>query len=149
MAVFRSDLYYRIGVIEVPVAPLRERRDDIPLLALRFFDDLTGHADRRLEGFTPAALEALTTFDWPGNVRQLRNVVEHAVVLGEGPTITRAGLPTSVVPPTSGAAAPDDDPTLVRLPSSLAELERRAIDAALHATGGHNAKTAELLGSTG
>lgn len=133
-------------MIEVPVAPLRDRRDDIPLLAQRFLDDLAAHAGRRLEGFTPAALEALTAYDWPGNVRQLRNVVEHAVVLGEGPTVTRADLPTSIVPPARAATVPDDDPTLVRLPMSLDDLERRAIEAALHTTGGHKARTAELLG---
>jgi len=84
---FRSDFYYRINVISVRLPPLRERLEDIPLLASYLLDGQAREAGRRIEGFTPEALEVLTAYAWPGNVRELKNVVERAVIIARGQMI--------------------------------------------------------------
>jgi transcriptional regulator with PAS, ATPase and Fis domain len=94
---FRKDLYFRLGVVSVEMPPLRERREDIPLLAAHF---LTRHAQgigRTLRGIAPDALARLIGYDWPGNVRELENAIEYAVVLGAGEYITPDDLPESVL----------------------------------------------------
>src|SRR5687768_11005175 len=84
---FREDLYYRLHVIAVPIPPLRDRRDDVPLLAEHFLKLYAARNGRQLAGFSRAAAEALARYDWPGNVRELENTVERAVVLSRGTTI--------------------------------------------------------------
>jgi DNA-binding NtrC family response regulator len=98
---FREDLYYRLSVIHVDVPPLRDRLDDVPLLAEFFLARLRGQAGRRISGFAADALAAMTRYAWPGNVRELRNAVERAVVLGDRDQIIAADLPPQVL-----AAAP-------------------------------------------
>jgi DNA-binding NtrC family response regulator len=93
---FRSDLYFRITVVTVPLPSLRERRDDIAMLAERFLADLVGSAGRRVTGMSPATLQLLRAYAWPGNVRELRNVIEHALVLGDGPVIEPSDLPAEL-----------------------------------------------------
>src|SRR5262249_16885689 len=78
---FREDLYYRIHVIPIYLPPLRERREDIPLLAHYFLQRFHGESRKPIQGFTPEAMQRLMTYDWPGNVRELSNVIERAVVL--------------------------------------------------------------------
>ncbi len=85
---FREDLYYRLNVVMLEMPPLRERREDIPLLANRFLTEQTQHSRKRIRGFTTEAMETLVSAAWPGNVRQLRNVVEQCVVLSTTPLIT-------------------------------------------------------------
>jgi two-component system response regulator GlrR len=84
---FREDLYYRLNVVTLTLPPLRERREDIPLLARHFLAALTDKYDRRIHGFAPDALEMLVAADWPGNIRQLHNVLEQCVALCTTPTI--------------------------------------------------------------
>jgi DNA-binding NtrC family response regulator len=99
---FREDLYYRLSVIHIEVPPLRERLDDVPLLADFFLARFRGQAARRISGFAPDALAAMTRYAWPGNVRELRNAVERAIVLGDREQIIAADLPPQVL----AAAAP-------------------------------------------
>jgi len=94
---FREDLYYRLGVITIEVPPLRERLDDVPLLAEHFLARFRHQAARRIRGFSPGALAAMTRYAWPGNVRELRNAVERAVVLGERDVIVPEDLPPQVL----------------------------------------------------
>nr|HEX4317929.1 sigma 54-interacting transcriptional regulator [Kofleriaceae bacterium] len=100
---FREDLYYRLSVIFVEVPPLRERLDDVPLLADHFLARFRGHAPRRIGGFSAEATAAMQRYAWPGNVRELRNAIERAVVLGEREVIVPQDLPPQVL---AQAAAP-------------------------------------------
>jgi transcriptional regulator with GAF, ATPase, and Fis domain len=99
---FREDLYYRLSVIHIDVPPLRDRLDDVPLLAEFFLARFRSQAPRRISGFAPDAIAAMTRYAWPGNVRELRNAVERAVVLGDREQITAPDLPPQVL----AAAAP-------------------------------------------
>jgi len=99
---FREDLYYRLAVIQIDVPPLRERLDDVPLLAEHFLARFRGQAARRVHGFSPDALAAMTRYAWPGNVRELRNAIERAIVLGDRELIMPQDLPPQVL----AAAAP-------------------------------------------
>jgi DNA-binding NtrC family response regulator len=166
---FREDLYYRLSVIQTDIPPLRERLDDIPLLAEFFLARFRGQAARRIAGFSPDALAAMSRYGWPGNVRELRNAVERAIVLGDSPQIVAADLPPQLLaaappltrpsPPTpplgsptapSPAPAPPPPrptppPAALAKPASLRELEKHGIVAALAATGGNKAQAAALL----
>ncbi|WXB14104.1 sigma 54-interacting transcriptional regulator [Pendulispora albinea] len=149
---FRSDLFFRISVVSASVPPLRERGDDLLLLAQQILLDFAPSTGRRIDGFSPEALAAIRRYPWPGNVRELRNAIEHAVVLGDGPWIAPSDLPVAVngvhEPSVNGASAQaaGEDPFIVRLPASLEWVERRAIDAALLQTNGNRTKAAALLG---
>ena len=94
---FREDLYYRLSVITIEVPPLRDRLDDVPLLAEFFLNRFRHQAARRLSGFAPDALAAMTRYAWPGNVRELRNAVERAIVLGDRDQIVAQDLPPQVL----------------------------------------------------
>ena len=94
---FREDLFYRLSVIQIDVPPLRERLDDVPLLADHFLARFRHQAARRISGFAPDALAAMTRYAWPGNVRELRNAVERAIVLGDREQIVAADLPPQVL----------------------------------------------------
>jgi DNA-binding NtrC family response regulator len=141
---FRSDLFFRISVVTVRVPSLRERGEDILVIAERVLADLAASAPRRIEGFTPKALESLRRYTWPGNVRELRNVLERALVLGEGPRIDDVDLPESIRSATATPSA--DGNRTVTLPARLDWLEERAIAAALESTGGNRTRAAALLG---
>lgn len=94
---FRSDLYYRLNVIAIQVPPLRERREDIPLLASYFLSRIAGKAQRKIHGFSPAARRCLCTYDWPGNVRELENAIERSAVLGSSELIEVEDLPETLL----------------------------------------------------
>jgi len=94
---FRDDLYYRLSVLNIYLAPLRERREDIPLLVRRFIRELARAHDRTFRGITPEALERLVNAPWPGNVRQLRNLIESMVVLAPGAEIRANDIPGDVL----------------------------------------------------
>ena len=94
---FRKDLYYRLDVVPIVLPSLRERREDIPLLANYFMQRFSREAKKNFTGISQPAMEQLLTYDWPGNVRELANVMERSIVLGAGPKITPNDLPTRVV----------------------------------------------------
>lgn len=142
---FRRDLYFRLRVVEIAVPPLRKRQEDIGLLAEHFLERFAREVGRRIEGFTPAAIEAMRGYHWPGNIRELRNCVERAVVLAPADRIDTSDLALSTL-----AAAGDTgkmSPVLSRFePETLAEVERRHVLATLESTGGNKTKAARLLG---
>jgi DNA-binding NtrC family response regulator len=135
----REDLFYRISAISVHLPPLRERRDDIMPLANSFLKRYAAQANRTLRGFTAQAVERLTSFDWPGNVRQLQNEIQRAVLLSEGPEVNVTDLSISDIKfiPTEGH---DTNFTL------LEGVERNAIIQMLKETGGNKLETAKRLG---
>jgi DNA-binding NtrC family response regulator len=94
---FRDDLYYRLNVLNIYLAPLRERREDIPLLVRRFIREFGKAHDRTFRGITPEAMQRLVTAPWPGNVRQLRNLIESMVVLAPGAEIRAADIPADIL----------------------------------------------------
>jgi len=138
---FREDLLYRLSVLQTQIPPLRERRDDLPLLCQHFLKVIGESVGRRIDEVSPAAAEVLARYRWPGNVRELRNVVERALVLGSGPVLEVDDLPPELLH--AAPAIPADPSAPVR---PLVELEREAIVGALAATGGNKARAAALLG---
>jgi two-component system, NtrC family, response regulator HydG len=139
---FREDLYYRLAVIAVTLPPLREHRSDIPLLAQHFLKRYEGQAVRPLRGFTQAAMQALESYHWPGNVRQLENVVHRAVVLCRGDRIDLVDLPDEV---RSAETVPARE-IVIPVGTPLEEIERRVIHETLRHTGGDKTLAARLLG---
>ena len=124
---FRTDLFYRLNVVPLRMPPLRERREDIPALAMHFLDLYARRLGRQLRGFTPETMRHLESYDWPGNVRELQNVVERLCVLATGPEVI--GEPTVTLP--SGARQPDGASG-----DSLRMVEKRHIEATLEAAAG-------------
>jgi DNA-binding NtrC family response regulator len=144
---FRQDLYYRLRVFELGLAPLRERPEDVSEMALRFLDDLAKESDTR-KTFTPEALQLLAGYSWPGNVRELRNVVHSASILA-GAEIGVDHLPSELrgAPGASNVSHPQDDRVLrVAVGTSLADVERQLIEATLRSCSGNKTRTAEILG---
>ncbi|PIE05079.1 MAG: transcriptional regulator [Spirochaetales bacterium] len=137
---FREDLYYRLNVVNIHLPALRERADDIPLLAARFLEDVARDNGKDVQGFEPKAAMALRSYSWPGNIRELRNVVESAVVMSRNKYITPEDLPPQVTN--------RDDDGGVRIPLGLpmAEAEKIILRANLNALGGNKSRTAEVLG---
>jgi two-component system response regulator PilR (NtrC family) len=143
---FRADLYYRLNVIEIRLPPLRQRRDDLPLLVDHFVARFTRDQDKAITGLTPAAMKRLEEHDFPGNVRELENVIERAVALTNGPAIDVDVLP-SWKPRADKPAAPDTFPDDgVDLDRLVAEYERGIVQQALDRAGGVRKRAAALLG---
>jgi DNA-binding NtrC family response regulator len=143
---FREDLYYRLKVVTLRIPPLRERPGDIAQLAEHFlglFSQEHGKASRRLSA---GALEILARYPWPGNVRQLRNVIESAVVFSQGEEITPADLPIEVRESSAVSATGSPVQAVVGEPRTMADIERQAILETLERTGGHRGKAADILG---
>ena len=152
---FREDLFYRLNVIRIHVPPLRERRDDIPLLAKHFLSHYCGKHGKREMLLSPDALAAMTAHEWRGNVRELRNLMERCTLLATGKEVTRAGLLSvwkGSGPLGEGEAGPAFElrvpvsPERPDLKAAVRELERQLIRIALERTGGSRPKAAELLG---
>jgi two-component system response regulator HydG len=99
---FREDLYYRLNILPIHLPPLRDRLEDVPLLAAHFLEGHDRRGGARVEGFTAEALGALMRYDWPGNVRQLENAVERALAVVDGPRIPLEALPDEVLSRASG-----------------------------------------------
>jgi DNA-binding NtrC family response regulator len=135
----REDLFYRISAISVHLPPLRERREDIMPLANNFLKRFAAQANRPIKGFTPAAIERLTAFEWPGNVRQLQNEVQRAVLLSEGEEVDSTDLSISK------ARTSTDEPQDTNF-TLLEGVERNAIIQMLKETGGNKLETAKRLG---
>ena len=140
---FRADLYFRISAFVIPVPPLRDRRSEIGPLAARFARELSAELGDRIAAIGPEALEALQVHDWPGNIRELRNVIERAVVLSGGAKIELHHLPDRLREQAAGGA-PLERPFDVR--QRVADVERGAVVAALEATAGNQTQAARKLG---
>ena len=146
---FREDLYYRLHVVPVTLPPLRARRDDIPLLAEHFVAKLRSRTRSRATAVAPAAMERLVDYDWPGNVRQLENVIERALVLAEGDVLEAGDLPLLVNvngsrPGPSGAPG-DATADGIDLARAIDDLEESVIRQVLARTGGNKSAAARLL----
>jgi DNA-binding NtrC family response regulator len=137
---FRQDLYYRLGVVIINLPPLRDRREDIPLLIERFLKIAMSKAAKQID-LTPAAVESLATYNWPGNVRELENMIERQVVFSRGSRIDVGDLPPTVTPraPALEKRLFDDLPT-------LEEIERRYLLHVLEQVGNNRTRAAEVMG---
>lgn len=145
---FREDLFYRLDVYSIMVPPLRERREDVPLLAQTFLKELSAEMNKHVTGIAPGALEILMRYSWPGNIRELRNCLERAVLSCKGETVDATDLPQSLLTSQDAATAktPAWEGNGSDLDEWLAEVERRAIQQALAQTNGVQAHAARLLG---
>ncbi len=157
---FREDLYYRLNVVPISLPPLRERRDDIPLLVQSFLDKYNRKLNKRIEGIEPEAVEALQAHNWPGNIRELENLMERTVLFCEGDRIEVEDLPESIRR-AAGLAVPVPAATTVAGPAAVATvpdasmkdivkeaaaaLERDLITKALEETGGNVTQAAKKL----
>lgn len=137
---FREDLFYRLNVVHIQVPPLRERKDDIPLLVASFLEEFAKENNKKITGIDARARSALYKYNWPGNIRQLRNCIESAVVMCSGSEITLEDLPPSV----SGAS--DTDMISIPVGITLAEAEKILIQQNLAVNKGNKSKTADILG---
>ena len=142
---FRQDLYYRVNVVTIHLSPLRERIGDIPLLAQHFLDNHCRRAGRTILGFQDDAMRLLQGYAWPGNVRQLENVIERAVILTKNATIAVEDLPDNVRS-FADAQGGDGDGRILPLKTALERPEREIILRALRTFGGSRHATADALG---
>ena len=149
---FREDLFYRLNVVALPVPPLRERKEDIPLLAQHFLQLFSTQNGKRIKGFTPQAMEKLSKYSWPGNIRELMNAVERAVVLSHAEYLDADELALLMGDnSTAGNAAQGGKETNIAGPAEnlpLEQVEKRSILEALTACGGNKSEAARRLGIT-
>jgi two-component system response regulator HydG len=145
---FREDLYYRLKVVKLRVPPLRERVDDIPLLAQHFLAMYAKKNRKTVKGFTPLAMDTLLKYDWPGNVRELENTMERAVILLRGDYVTEKELPFSITKTPALENGSTGSQRILVESRSLDEIEKEAIIATLETTGGNKSETARRLGIT-
>ena len=148
---FRDDLYFRLNVIPFHVPPLRERREDIPLLARHFVGVLSAEHGRRPRAIAPEALAALSRLPWPGNVRELRNIIERLVIMAPGDSIERRHLPSTLLESLPAEEPPAAEPPAEgggggRLSDAREAFERGYILAKYRECGGNMSRTAEALG---
>ena len=137
---FREDLYYRLNVVHIEVPPLRERKEDIPLLMSSFLEEFNREDKRTIEGFSPAARKAMYAYSWPGNIRQLRNTIESAVVTCRGKVIDTGDLPEQIVAENRAGEVS------IRLGVTLSEAEKTVIMSTLDFCEGNKTKASEMLG---
>lgn len=140
---FRQDLYYRLNVVTIDMPPLRQRKEDIPQLARYFLQRYAERNRKAVQGFTPQAMDLLIHYAWPGNIRELENAVERAVVLLTGEYISERELPLAIAG-TSVSDAPHGEDII----QPLVEVEKEAILVALEKTGGNKTEAARQLGIT-
>ncbi|MFM8478875.1 MAG: sigma-54-dependent transcriptional regulator [Planctomycetaceae bacterium] len=147
---FREDLYYRLNVVSIYLPPLRERQGDIPLLMEHFLREISRRMGREVQGFSRSARKALLAYHWPGNIRQLRNVIERMLVLDSDGVLDVDGLPPEIAvlvrdqPAESAVEAPTGADGLVGKP--IADVERHYIYRALELTNGNREEAATMLG---
>ncbi|MCF7816641.1 MAG: sigma-54 dependent transcriptional regulator [Kiritimatiellales bacterium] len=137
---FREDLFYRLYVVVITLPPLRDRQDDVLLLLSHYLAVFNAENGKQIEGFTPAAVDVLSAYGWPGNIRELRNLVERMVVLSRGKLLDVKDIPVQVREQASGGEIKIDADLTVD------EMEKRMIVQALEKTGGNRTKAAEKLG---
>src|SRR5512134_1886520 len=138
---FREDLYFRLHVFTIVLPPLKERREDIPLLVHHFIEKFNAETGKHVQGVSPAALAVLQGYAWPGNIRELRNTVERAMILTDGEVIGEEHLP-----PDMQASRPEAATLRVPLGIPIEKVEKEYILASLQKNGGNKARTAEILG---
>jgi two-component system response regulator HydG len=136
---FREDLYYRLNVIPIMIPPLRERKNDIPLLAKHFHGIYSAANSKAIRGFSEEVMQIFLDYDWPGNVRELQNVVEHGVILAKGDMITQIDLPHNLKESFPRAEADI---------ASLKDTEKNLILKVLSETEGNKYQAAKILGIT-
>ena len=142
---FREDLYYRLNVVSIDMPPLRERKEDIPALTTFFISRFSGELKKKIDGISPDAEKMLMRYNWPGNIRELENAIERAMLLTESPTITVSDLRLGEAVTT---AADADASPFVHIPPAgiaLEEIERRALIEALKMSNWVQKDAAELL----
>ncbi|MDA8387847.1 MAG: sigma-54 dependent transcriptional regulator [Nitrospiraceae bacterium] len=139
---FREDLYYRLNVVRIELPPLRERREDIPLLVSYFINKLNAEKDYRIKGITKEAMQLLLTYRWPGNVRELENALESAMALAEKEVVEAGYLPAFL----SLARPQNGDHYHIPIDLPLREIEREVIRHALERAGGNKSLASKLLG---
>ena len=139
---FREDLFFRLNVVRVRLPPLRQRGEDVPLLVNHFLGVFVEENGKPLDGVTPEAMDALCAYDWPGNIRELRNVVERMVVLARGDKLTLRDVPPDLKPGRAGRAGGGGLDTAV----TMDDAEKQMIVQALETNGGNRTKAAEQLG---
>lgn len=137
---FRSDLYYRLNVVHLHIPPLRERKEDIPLLIAAFINEFTKENEKHISAIEPKARAALYAYDWPGNIRQLRNCLESAVVMSSDDIIRLSDLPEPI------RDAEQLSSIRIKIGTPLAEAEQHIIIETLAAYNGNKSKTADVLG---
>jgi DNA-binding NtrC family response regulator len=148
---FREDLYYRLNVVSLKVPPLRDRPDDVPLLAVHFLRQYSAQSGRPVHGFSRVAMSALVRYGWPGNVRELENVVDRAVALATGSVIEEADLPERLLAVVGGQPAPESRAVTSPLLGlsdrpPLEEIIRRYVLGVLAEAGGNKSEAARVLG---
>lgn len=145
---FREDLYFRLNVVRLNLPPLRERKEDIKLLCVHFLNKYKNQRQTKTlpEDFSSECMEILFNYSWPGNVRELENIIERAVILSSGKTITEKNLPKDFVETASSAASPDTLKLRGSLAETLAEIEKKIIEDTLRKNDFIQTKAAEILG---
>jgi two-component system response regulator HydG len=141
---FRDDLYYRLNVVNLTVPPLRERREDIPLLAQHFLRHFAEKNRKNMKGLTPQAMDRLLRYDWPGNVRELMNAIERGVVLARSEYVDEEQLPLILETEGRGMSPKENAPGDL----SLDEVEKTTILNTLESVGGNKSEAARRLGIT-
>jgi two-component system, NtrC family, response regulator AtoC len=139
---FREDLFYRLNVLPIPLPPLRERREDIPLLVAFYIDAYNTEFKKRVRGVDDDAMRAIQHYGWPGNIRELRNAIERAMLLADGDTLTVADVPLGI----GGTIRLGDGVELPAGGIDLEQLERSLVVQALGRTSWNQTKAAALLG---
>jgi|SRR5687767_7791870 DNA-binding NtrC family response regulator len=139
----REDLYYRLNVFSIELPPLRDRKDDVPLLAQAFIKEFNERSGKSIAGVSDAAMSQLERYHWPGNVRELRNVMERSQIVAKGPFIEVADLPGLASAPPPAASSGGGGLTAG---TTVDEAERQLIDVTLQHTGGNKTRAAEMLG---
>jgi two-component system response regulator PilR (NtrC family) len=149
---FREDLYYRLSVIPIQLPPLRERREDIPLLARHFLETFRKVMEKPVESISPEAMRRLESYDWPGNVRELENTMERAVALESTGEVSLRVLPDRIAGYSGGSTLAGSEGGVMAFPpegvdfeKEIAEAERRYLQVALEKTHGVRTQAAELL----
>jgi DNA-binding NtrC family response regulator len=146
----REDLYYRLNVFSIALPPLRDRKEDLPLLIHAFIEEFNTRDHRSVKGVSAEAMRIIEQYDWPGNIRELRNVIERATIIARGDQILPAQLP-ALTPSGAGtarAAEPEAGAGSVTISPGMTvdEAEQKLIMATLEAAGGNKTRAAEMLG---
>jgi DNA-binding NtrC family response regulator len=138
--IFREDLFYRLNVVNIHIPPLRERREDIPILIVAFLKEFAEENNKHIEGIDPKARAVLSNYQWPGNIRELRNCIESAIVMCKGAVIGVEDLPPYI------CADAEENYLKLKAGTSFADAEKQIITFTLHQLGGNKSRTAEVLG---